>query len=208
MANNTYTFETFLSNCTACGGNWTQMFLTGIKACWPSIYDAMPDWSYEFDEVCFIVETLCSDKDTTFCGVHVNKHLSVLAPTHFIEVKDGQFIFTLLDEAPAMSYDAWYIQECCVDPVTIKEYEAQMQREQNIKDCSSIVWNLCHAWHEGNGTGLYLDNSKVYEWLLDQDDFVNEAQAAKTRDELNDIVEQWFDDEVLEQPSSLFIMNW
>ena len=203
-----YTFDSFLSNCTACGGNWTQMFLMGIKACWPTTYDAMPDWNFEFDEVCFIVDTLCSDKDTTFCGVHVDKHLSMRAPTHLIEVKDGQFIFTLLDKAPAMSCDDWYVQECGVDQATIEAFKAQMRREQNIRDCSSVVWNVCHAWHEGNGTGLYLDNSKVYDWLLDQDDFVNEAQAAKTRDELNDIVERWFDEEVLEQPSSLFIMNW
>ena len=38
------TFDDFLKHCTACGGDWGQMFLTGIKALWPSVYDAIPDY--------------------------------------------------------------------------------------------------------------------------------------------------------------------
>lgn len=33
----------FLSHCTACGGNWCAMLLTGIKALYPEVYDAIPD---------------------------------------------------------------------------------------------------------------------------------------------------------------------
>lgn len=33
----------FLSHCTACGGNWGGMLLTGIKALFPRVYDAIPD---------------------------------------------------------------------------------------------------------------------------------------------------------------------
>ena len=33
----------FLSHCTACGGNWGGMLLTGIQRLWPSVYDAIPD---------------------------------------------------------------------------------------------------------------------------------------------------------------------
>ena len=38
------TFDDFLKHCTACGGNWGQMLLTGIKALYPSVYDAIPDY--------------------------------------------------------------------------------------------------------------------------------------------------------------------
>ena len=38
------TFDDFLKHCTACGGDWGQMLLTGIKALWPSVYDAIPDY--------------------------------------------------------------------------------------------------------------------------------------------------------------------
>lgn len=37
------TQKEFLSNCTACGGNWGGMLLTGIRKFWPSVYDAIPD---------------------------------------------------------------------------------------------------------------------------------------------------------------------
>lgn len=30
-------------HCTACGGNWGGMFLTGIKKLAPAVYDAIPD---------------------------------------------------------------------------------------------------------------------------------------------------------------------
>lgn len=30
-------------HCTACGGNWGGMFLTGIRKLAPAVYDAIPD---------------------------------------------------------------------------------------------------------------------------------------------------------------------
>ena len=33
----------FLTHCTACGGNWGGMFLTGIKALAPAVWGAIPD---------------------------------------------------------------------------------------------------------------------------------------------------------------------
>lgn len=33
----------FLQSCTACGGNWGGMFLSGIKRLAPEVYDAIPD---------------------------------------------------------------------------------------------------------------------------------------------------------------------
>ena len=37
------TFSKFLDNCTACGGNWCGMLLTGIKKLWPDVWKAIPD---------------------------------------------------------------------------------------------------------------------------------------------------------------------
>ena len=36
-------FEDFLHHCTACGGNWGGMLLTGIRELWPNIWNAIPD---------------------------------------------------------------------------------------------------------------------------------------------------------------------
>lgn len=47
--------DKFLDNCTACGGNWGGMILTGIRKLYPKIYDIIPD-----DMGVFAFGTLCS----------------------------------------------------------------------------------------------------------------------------------------------------
>lgn len=37
------TCKDFLSHCTACGGNWGGMLLSGINELYPAVYDAIPD---------------------------------------------------------------------------------------------------------------------------------------------------------------------
>lgn len=54
----------FLNNCTACGGNWSAMIMSGIKKCFPEYYDRMEDKSYSFDELYSI---------TVECGVNWNE---------------------------------------------------------------------------------------------------------------------------------------
>lgn len=43
-------------DCTACGGNWTAMILTGIERRWPEYYKSMPDKSYTFFEAINIAD--------------------------------------------------------------------------------------------------------------------------------------------------------
>lgn len=33
----------FLNHCTACGGDWGAMFLSGVKSLWPEVWEALPD---------------------------------------------------------------------------------------------------------------------------------------------------------------------
>ena len=33
----------FLSHCTACGGNWVGMYLSGIEALYPAVYATLPE---------------------------------------------------------------------------------------------------------------------------------------------------------------------
>ena len=33
----------FLNHCVSCGGNWGAMFLSGINALWPEVYEVIPD---------------------------------------------------------------------------------------------------------------------------------------------------------------------
>ena len=46
-------FEEFLNNCTACGGNWGAMLLTGIKKVFPEHYDEVSNHynSMDFSDV-------------------------------------------------------------------------------------------------------------------------------------------------------------
>lgn len=48
--------EFIKKDCTACGGNWTAMILSGIKKRWPEYYETMPDKSYSFVESIEIVD--------------------------------------------------------------------------------------------------------------------------------------------------------
>lgn len=36
-------FSTFLKHCTACGGNWGGMLLTGLHELYPNIYELIPN---------------------------------------------------------------------------------------------------------------------------------------------------------------------
>lgn len=51
------TMPEFLNNCIACGGDWGAMLLTGIKALYPEVYNAIPDDMGHFAFRC-ICETL------------------------------------------------------------------------------------------------------------------------------------------------------
>lgn len=48
----------FLDKCTACGGNWTQMLMSGIKELYPDYWKDMPDKVYEFEDVITILKEL------------------------------------------------------------------------------------------------------------------------------------------------------
>ena len=50
----------FLQFCTACGGNWGGMFLSGIKKIWPNVYDAIPDkmGANAFFCICYVLSLL------------------------------------------------------------------------------------------------------------------------------------------------------
>ena len=47
-------FKLFLNECTACGGNWGGMLLTGVKSLYPNVYDAIPDemGAFAFSCIC------------------------------------------------------------------------------------------------------------------------------------------------------------
>lgn len=55
------TFSDFVKQCRACGDDWTDMFMSGIQVVAPEVYEQMPDRSYSFQEVSFIVNHLCTD---------------------------------------------------------------------------------------------------------------------------------------------------
>jgi hypothetical protein len=42
----------FMKKCTACGGNWAAMVMSGIRDVFPEMYATMPDRDYDFIELC------------------------------------------------------------------------------------------------------------------------------------------------------------
>lgn len=63
MFKTTLTKDAFMSNCTACGGNWTAMLMSGIKHTMPELYDAMPNVKYDFATICQLVNLICTDNE-------------------------------------------------------------------------------------------------------------------------------------------------
>lgn len=61
-----YTKTELVSKSTACGGNWTAMLLTGIKACAPELYKAMPDVSYDFVTIGHLCNVICTDDELDY----------------------------------------------------------------------------------------------------------------------------------------------
>lgn len=56
----------FLDHCTACGGNWGGMLLTGVHELWPEVWDAIPN-----DMGCFAWTCICSV--LVLCGVDTSE---------------------------------------------------------------------------------------------------------------------------------------
>ena len=91
------TLHEFLGYCTTHGGNWTAMFMSGIREVAPDVFNLMPDRSYSFDEVVFIVNHLCSDRP------HLQYNRSIEG--QIIEyTSQGEFLYReATDEEKAMS---------------------------------------------------------------------------------------------------------
>ena len=58
--------KAFLDHCTACGGNWGGMLLTGIQALYPEVYKVIPD-----DMGCFAWNCICAT--LVLCGVDTSE---------------------------------------------------------------------------------------------------------------------------------------
>lgn len=63
MFKTTLTKDAFMSNCTACGGNWTAMLMSGIKRTSTELYDAMPNVKYDFVTIGQLVNLICTDNE-------------------------------------------------------------------------------------------------------------------------------------------------
>ena len=54
------TAKEFLEHCTACGGNWGGMLLTGIRELYPNVWNAIPDdmGIYAWNAICSLCTLL------------------------------------------------------------------------------------------------------------------------------------------------------
>lgn len=57
------TFNEFLDNCIACGGNWGGMLLSGIDKLWPDIWEIIPEkmGNNAFTTICHLLILLGVD---------------------------------------------------------------------------------------------------------------------------------------------------
>ena len=58
--------KAFLEHCLACGGNWCDMFLSGIQELYPEVWNAIPEilGFFAFDNICSVL---------ILCGVDITE---------------------------------------------------------------------------------------------------------------------------------------
>ena len=61
--------RSFMEHCTACGGDWCGMLLSGIRELWPSVFSVIPenmgsDGFEAFANLCYVLQ---------LCGVDTSK---------------------------------------------------------------------------------------------------------------------------------------
>lgn len=137
------TFEDFISHCTACGGNWTAMILTGIKDVVPDLYERMPDRSYSFDEVCFIANHLCHDRP------HLRYNFSIETNRVLEYTPRGD----LIDRAPTA-------EELHMTP---KEFDVKMNglKEEDLCSCKGCLdYDDC-TYHEPNAYTPHREDGSI-----------------------------------------------
>lgn len=129
-------FDEFLSRCIPHGGNWTSMFLSGIKAVSPDLYDRLPDRKFEFDEVAFIVNHLCEDRPHFRYNISTNGQIIEFTPK-------GVFNFrAATSQEMAMSVSEFYEKyNGYVEPsssVTSDDSTMNSERDTETKSSSNI----------------------------------------------------------------------
>lgn len=114
--------QEFLNQCSACGGNWTAMIMSGIKEVAPEIYETMPDRAYDFDEVVFISNHLCYDAPHFRFNMSLGGHIIEYSP-------EGKFLFReATEEEREMSAAEFH-----------KKYNDPFYEEDNHSDGSSVT---------------------------------------------------------------------
>lgn len=58
--------EEFMTYCSACGGNWGGMLLTGVKRLYPKVYEAIPEdmGIFAWNAICYTLLLLGVDTTT------------------------------------------------------------------------------------------------------------------------------------------------
>lgn len=93
-------FDEFLKQCTACGGNWSAMLMTGIERVAPDVYKEMPDRSYTFEELCFIAGHLCHDRPHLRYNISINGDIIEYGPDakfHYRKATDEERALTSME---------------------------------------------------------------------------------------------------------------
>lgn len=137
------TFNDFLKHCTACGGNWTAMLMTGIEEVAPDMFEKMPDRSYAFDEVCFIVNHLCSDRP------HLRYNYSIETGRMLEYTPDGRLVDR--DATPEERN------------MTIAEFESKMNglKAEDMQTCNGCLDYEDCAYHEPSAYTPYREDGSI-----------------------------------------------
>lgn len=200
-----YTEKEFFDGCIGHGGNLTALLLSGVKGLYPNVWEQLPDVQYTFSEASFIVDVLVTDKDPTYCGVKVNKHLDTVKHRvlsynangfHFedVEIDSDRPMRDMLDD--------WYIANTDVTHEDIDEFEAVQWRNRLADNARAAMNRAVWGFNAQAPTGLHFDPDKVWLKAWYDDTFNGAVFSCASVEDAEKVAERYFEDVILEMPLS------
>lgn len=190
----------FMGNCTACGGNWAAMLLSGIKKSLPELFKAMPDVSYDFNTIGQLVNVVCTDDQTTLDTLQDAFSTDTFTQEdreYWVECLQRSNEQGLSDRDTKMMAFLWMFKYLAIkyDDKAVRpavEYLTNFEKyargdANNVKIAKQFLMEYLASWSER------IDRDLIEEDLLDDDDFINEVNRAKSREEIYTLVEVYTD---------------
>lgn len=215
------TYDEAMKHAIACGGNWTRMLLTVIQNAWPEIWDTMPNRSFEFNEINWMLNCLCTDTVPTWCGEPVDmclgiEDLGVIRYCGGDDAKSFEFLpdAELNENLPySKAIEDWYRVNCGVSPDKVKAYTLAQRNKDKERKVLQIMLDLCREFSDVDWLRSFSEPQEYMEWeidkaarlfneqLLEDGIYADRIHMTESDAEIKEICDEWLSMKYLDDAS-------